>query len=539
MMKETADEGGEGDGSTNLSGSVLSASGDGNSLTGVKNRLHDTLRFANFQEQRRPLPFQRWLSPLTVFSYFLQLASFALDPSLFFSSDAARSAPFSSAPWFEQVFRVLRYVRQLREYNLGFLVFSLVFSTLFIALLAVELFIVWRSSIGFRRGYPVLKLVDTAFSVLAPLLLSISLLSFSGHGPAAAVGGGYVLAVLLVNTLRNTGFLNDYRPLWSSSAIAHPRIRFIYATSRLALVVLDTYVNNSSMAGASRAAVVGYASCVFVILGFLFVAEVFVQPFFKNILNRGSSATFCSSFCSSVFALAASLSSVSAGPWLLLAAVIALAGGFGGGYISGLLRERLLARKVRLFISGGEGCEARLGVLFPFEIDLAARFVYNTRKGRGPTKAEIDLADAIHRHGIERFPKSPFVRIAYATFLIEIAQDAARMRQQLRAAKALKPPFDLDFIIYCLSASSSSVRGASNEGTEMDLLVARLNHSAAKKAMAEFWTKVSHARQTLDGEQLLSIAGRVEHHEEIANSIFRHLLCARPSCCFSSSLNSS
>lgn len=76
--------------------------------------------------------------------------------------------------------------------------------------------------------------------------------------------------------------------------------------------------------------------------------------------------------------------------------------------------------------------------------------------------------------------------------------------------------------------SGSNTRADRNDDTELDLMMAQLHYSAAKKAMCEFWGKVAKIRGIADPGQLLSTVSKLDHHEQTADAIFRKLIGEDP-----------
>jgi len=60
----------------------------------------------------------------------------------------------------------------------------------------------------------------------------------------------------------------------------------------------------------------------------------------------------------------------------------------------------------------------------------------------------MDHAESLYRIGIQKFPTSTSLIIAYAFFLMERRQRIHEAIRELTSAEAFRPPFDEQFIIY-------------------------------------------------------------------------------------------
>lgn len=529
------------------------------------------LRFCSDQAHRRKIAFGKSLPFLVFIANMIILSTFSIDPSFFYHGDSDRSLSWANATVPLKFMRVIRFSRALFQFDVIVFSISAAVAIVFFLVMALQIALIWSGKLGNRSGFAILKFLDTLVPVLTPIMLNVFLLSFllpaTGNNVAiivvSAVSTFFLVLLIVQNSVlfahfplsreknENTNNLttnrqrhssNDYRPSTSPFSVSSPRCKCVLTFIKVCLVTLDVFINKSGAPGARSSSVTAYAVFCLASVALYFSAHVTVMPFFRTVVNNFVLVITFGTVFSGVLSLVATLVSPSVGPPLALAAAVGIVPVGFLGLLIGRFRMTLIKRRFRMVTSDSTSADIRRLFKWPFEVDLATRFAYTSKALIGE---DIARAEAILKAAIHAFSESPFVRTLFALFIGEVKKNVDLMKKELIRAKSLKAPFDLDFQIFSLYSAvrskdsdsqdldlvrrspsvslSITTRSKLTLSLEQDLSMAKLHHSAAKKAMTEFWTKVTRMRKNLDPEPLLSTVNTIDHHEQMALSIFKKL----------------
>eukprot|EP00727_Mastigamoeba_balamuthi_P007033 m51a1_g2950 putative protein (1781) ;mRNA; f:630546-638735 len=156
-----------------------------------------------------------------------------------------------------------------------------------------------------------------------------------------------------------------------------------------------------------------------------------------------------------------------------------------------------------------------------FGYDMASRFIYTTKD---LTENAIATADAILDEGTRDCPDSNYLRLAHAIMTMEVIHDISRVKAVLLKAESERlPPWDLSYMLYCLSKSTATHSAVSSK-EEIELGIAEGHHRDARKLMADFWGILASTKKNIDHNELLEIIASISLHERQGDATFRKLL---------------
>eukprot|EP00727_Mastigamoeba_balamuthi_P013486 m51a1_g8760 putative family 3 adenylate cyclase (1662) ;mRNA; r:111354-126456 len=327
------------------------------------------------------------------------------------------------------------------------------------------------------------------------------------------------LAWSILNEAHRMVFSNDFRPK-SPTALDTPRVRYMYTGCSWVLVFSHFFLNHSGTPTAPRWGTIAHAFVCLSLFALVTAAQVFAQPFYVKRSVYFATMCYAMAMWESLVACASVLISPGVQSHVLSIVLIALALGLAlpvsllSVAACRIRRNRLLKKAEDADLDGqqlthskkdeDEDIEEQVDPekkLFQFEAEyfLATKFVYYNKK---LTEAQTRLADAVLRRGIRDYPQSAYLYMIYAVFLGDVVHDPLKMHRN----------------------SSGSGLNSNEDDYAIDLALARLHHSAAKKAMSDFWSLIHKQRRIVDQTALLGTVSRVNHHDNAGGQIFERLL---------------
>eukprot|EP00741_Cyanophora_paradoxa_P022538 tig00021491_g21764.t1 len=172
----------------------------------------------------------------------------------------------------------------------------------------------------------------------------------------------------------------------------------------------------------------------------------------------------------------------------------------------------------------------------PLHVEIAARFVYEA----GPEDEEaVQVAEAIYRAGVEKFPASAAPLLAYAQFCYTFKRSPELGHARVRQAAKLNPGFDLRFVIYRKDLERQQSANAVDLGEggrdlithieyTSNLTGAKKYHRLAVRSVRKFWGTLAAAEGEVDVGALEATLARVDAAERRAHAHYRALLSRYP-----------
>ncbi|KXZ50396.1 hypothetical protein GPECTOR_16g569 [Gonium pectorale] len=199
-------------------------------------------------------------------------------------------------------------------------------------------------------------------------------------------------------------------------------------------------------------------------------------------------------------------------------------------------RTRAAAMRALAAAAPGSSLEDVFGELLesPRDVEIVARCcrVWVDRRTLSPDA--VDVAHCVVQAGRSLFPRSAFVALFHANFMIEVLGVAHSGGRRVSDAAKLEPGLMCRFVMFVRQqqATQRAASHSSNEGASMDLLgyveyqrkqrsVVRL-HREALQAMCNFWRALdSHS---VSFAQLSRALGRIESSVRAAQAAYRAAL---------------
>eukprot|EP00741_Cyanophora_paradoxa_P019813 tig00021168_g19121.t1 len=198
---------------------------------------------------------------------------------------------------------------------------------------------------------------------------------------------------------------------------------------------------------------------------------------------------------------------------------------------------------VRMHLRGGA---FGLRMARPWHVELGTRFLHADR-----SKAALEVAEVIFHRGLQLFPYSAAVRVAYGSFRLEVDDSPQMGYRQFQEAAKLGPFLDLDFQVWRAEhqrvsdmqaggLDSSGGRGGGGKrraGEEADALIgflefqrdmegARKYHKGCVRAFKKFWGLLVAEDVTL--ARLEKAVSTIDHNETRAQAHYRALVARFP-----------
>ncbi|EGG16512.1 hypothetical protein DFA_09050 [Cavenderia fasciculata] len=171
----------------------------------------------------------------------------------------------------------------------------------------------------------------------------------------------------------------------------------------------------------------------------------------------------------------------------------------------------------------------------PFFIEIMTRRVLRGNRDQ----AAIDRANLLFQCGLQYYPNSSLLWMAYANYLFTVRQDRHVGYASLEKLRRMNPPFDIRFFIFQRDKEreqmmDSDLRGPSGKiqdfVTYMEFkklyLGARRSHQSCLSYINRFWRHLLH--ETIDLNQLSTLSGKIATTETKATEQYERLLGLNP-----------
>eukprot|EP00698_Gefionella_okellyi_P004335 TRINITY_DN14010_c0_g1_i1.p1 TRINITY_DN14010_c0_g1~~TRINITY_DN14010_c0_g1_i1.p1 ORF type:complete len:1755 (-),score=433.27 TRINITY_DN14010_c0_g1_i1:30-5294(-) len=153
---------------------------------------------------------------------------------------------------------------------------------------------------------------------------------------------------------------------------------------------------------------------------------------------------------------------------------------------------------------------------FATDVEVATRFLQYRRDA-----SALTFAERIYQQGEAQFPKSAYVRMCHANFLVNYTEETAKAGEIMKLTAANhKPPFDLRFLIFSrgMDLERATVSNTLGQQTEVDVIgfvefqknykLAKHYHQEALERIQVFWRLL--LKNDIDLTQLAQVAQRIE-----------------------------
>ncbi|EAL69070.1 hypothetical protein DDB_G0276733 [Dictyostelium discoideum AX4] len=190
--------------------------------------------------------------------------------------------------------------------------------------------------------------------------------------------------------------------------------------------------------------------------------------------------------------------------------------------------------------------------VFSFFVEIMARKLLRDGGSSGSSDKEdsisnysaesIERANNLYQCGLQYFPNSDLLWMAYCNFLFTVRKDRHIGYAALEKLRRMNPSFDVRFFIYQRDKEreqlmDSDLRGPdSNYGKIQDFVSymefkklynnAKRYHVKCLTYIKRFWAHLLH--ETVDLHRLSDLSGRIANYENIANQSYERLLALNP-----------
>ncbi|KAN0036751.1 hypothetical protein ACTFIV_002060 [Dictyostelium citrinum] len=188
--------------------------------------------------------------------------------------------------------------------------------------------------------------------------------------------------------------------------------------------------------------------------------------------------------------------------------------------------------------------------VFSFFVEIMARKLLRDGGGAGDkddsisnySLQSIESANNLYQCGLQYFPNSDLLWMAYCNFLFTVRKDRHIGYAALEKLRRMNPSFDVRFFIYQRDKEreqlmDSDLRGPdSNYGKIQDFVSymefkklynnAKRYHVKCLTYIKRFWAHLLH--ETVDLHRLSDLSGRIANYENIANQSYERLLALNP-----------
>ncbi|KAF2072621.1 hypothetical protein CYY_006059 [Polysphondylium violaceum] len=179
--------------------------------------------------------------------------------------------------------------------------------------------------------------------------------------------------------------------------------------------------------------------------------------------------------------------------------------------------------------------------VFSFFVEIMARKILKTCEGMTINSEAVEKANLLYQCGLQYFPNSDVLWMAYVNFLFTIRKDRHVGYAALEKLRRMKPAFDVRFFIYQRDKEreqlmDSDLRGPEHNGKIQDFVSymefkklyygAKRQHMKCLQYIKRFWSHLLH--ETVDLHKLSELSGRIATTENKANEQYERLLALNP-----------
>eukprot|EP00727_Mastigamoeba_balamuthi_P007031 m51a1_g2949 hypothetical protein (736) ;mRNA; f:626410-630061 len=432
----------------------------------------------------------------------LQVATFAVDGEALAGSAAS--------PFFGALSRVRDPVAS--RYHVGAFVPMALALMAYPTAFAVQFVSVLRGGVGHRSLY---SLQRVYLNFLRFLFLPCAYCMLSS-GTSASLGIGVAVTAV--------AFIGNLQASFCYISLTLPRFAVGWEAFKFAMFVSDVVLVRRTIApGSERLLICLHMLWVAVLIGFQLGFTVVFLPFTRKSCNYVFAGSCCAIALSSLLTVGAVYSARD--PAKVALSLVSLASMIPGGLLGYLLvRIRLGHPNMRMPVFP-LSVDPNSRFKNAFGYDMASRFIYSTKD---LSENAIATAEAILDEGTQACPDSNYLRMAHALMAMEITHDISRVKAL--AENERLPPWDLAYMLYCLSKSTATHSAVSSK-EEIELGIAEGHHRDARKLMADFWGILASTKKNIDHNELLEIIASISLHERQGDATFRKLLSGNLKSC--------
>ncbi|EFA78491.1 HAT repeat-containing protein [Heterostelium album PN500] len=175
-------------------------------------------------------------------------------------------------------------------------------------------------------------------------------------------------------------------------------------------------------------------------------------------------------------------------------------------------------------------------ITFAFFVEIMARHIL-----RKQDQESIDRANYLFQAGLQYYPDSSLVWMAYANFLFSVRKDRHIGYAALEKLRRMNPPFDIRFFIFRHDKEREQLMDSELRGPESGKIQdfvsymefkklymgARKYHYACLNYVRRFWRHLLH--ETVDLQRLSQLSGKIADTETKATDQYERLLSLNPS----------
>ncbi|KAN0024265.1 hypothetical protein ACTFIV_008667 [Dictyostelium citrinum] len=180
-----------------------------------------------------------------------------------------------------------------------------------------------------------------------------------------------------------------------------------------------------------------------------------------------------------------------------------------------------------------------------FFVEIMARKLLRVSNGNDGISScsneAIERANNLYQCGLQYFPNSDLLWMAYCNFLFTVRKDRHIGYAALEKLRRMKPSFDVRFFIYQRDKEreqimDSDLRGPEHNGKIQDFVSymefkklyygAKRHHVKCLNYIKRFWGHLLH--ETVDLHRLSDLSGRIATTENKANESYERLLALNP-----------
>eukprot|EP01133_Synstelium_polycarpum_P016985 gene16985-20213_t len=173
---------------------------------------------------------------------------------------------------------------------------------------------------------------------------------------------------------------------------------------------------------------------------------------------------------------------------------------------------------------------------FAFFVEIMSRRILKNRDAES-----IERANVLYQAGLQYFPNSSLLWMAYANYLFTVRHDRHIGYAALEKLRRMNPTFDVRFFIYQRDKEreqmmDSDLRGPNAGGKIQDFVSymefkklymgARKSHQSCLNYIRRFWRHLLH--ETIDLHRLSDLSGKIANSETKASEQYERLLGLNP-----------
>ncbi|KAJ3104349.1 hypothetical protein HDU97_009322 [Phlyctochytrium planicorne] len=351
----------------------------------------------------------------------------------------------------------------------------------------------------------------------------------------------FVLGLFVPISLGLSGIFLDFNPTQKTFfSKINGRVDMQYLLLKVFLLAMFKFLdNNYTIIKAVTATGVCLA---------MFLLYLYYLPYYNNTLNQIRGGFYAAGAVMGIVSIIGTIyQTVSGGKGnysVLSVMEFALVIGYIGGFIAiGKLYSYIqttVKDRLDLLVDYSNDDEDLLVYPILPHVEVAARQTtqYMTSRNRRFNEKNIPAIKKLFSRGAYEFPSEANIRIPYAIYLFFINCPERDVNIQLAKARALKPAWDFQFQIFCISQISTQNKELDYLGLGVKLDIAgqaeykkldrdaKVNHYLAVQEMRNMWKFAK--QKNFDVEELSIISSRLFTHAKRAHECYMRLAAKFP-----------